>query len=51
MHRPLFWMATAGALFSAGTASAQTTPTSESGLEEIVVTGVRQSLASRHAHI
>jgi iron complex outermembrane receptor protein len=44
MHRPRFWMAAAGALLSAGTVSAQTTPTGEGGLEEVVVTGVRQSL-------
>jgi iron complex outermembrane receptor protein len=44
MHRPFFWVATAGALLSAGTVAAQTTPASEGGLEEIVVTGVRQSL-------
>lgn len=44
MQRPFFWMATAGVLLSAGTVSAQTTPGSEGGLEEIVVTGVRQSL-------
>jgi iron complex outermembrane receptor protein len=37
-------MATAGALLSAGAVSAQTTPSSEAGLEEVVVTGVRQSL-------
>ena len=44
MHHPFFWVATAGALLSAGTVAAQTTPASEGGLEEIVVTGVRQSL-------
>lgn len=44
MHRPWFWMATTGALLSAGAASAQTAPAAEGGLEEVVVTGVRQSL-------
>lgn len=44
MHRPLFWMATAGALFSATSATAQTAPAAQGALEEIVVTGVRQSL-------
>lgn len=43
MYRPWFWMATAGAMVSAGTVLAQTAPVAE-GLEEVVVTGVRQSL-------